>query len=178
MRRGWEGAQKAADMTNAGSVAAPAGTVTGTATAADTATSFVVTTVSIPDATDAAALRVSSAVDDVAAAAALPGTRSAPPTATYAARDGLVLPRDDPWSRSTSTAAASVAASVLNRRGNTASSTAPPALEATRGHGTRQTPLRDVAGSVVVLLRQSQGLWQTVTVARSFSDGPSQSPRL
>lgn len=124
MRRGWEGAQKAADMTNAGSVAAPAGTVTGTATDADTATSFVVTTVSIPDATDAAALRVSSAVDDVADAAAVPGTRSASPTAAHAARDGLVLPRDDPRSRATNTAAASVAATVLTRRGNTVSSTA------------------------------------------------------
>lgn len=121
MRRGREGAEKAADMTNAGSVAAPAGTVTGTPTASATATSFVVTTVSIPDATDAAALRVSSAVDDAAAAAA-PGTGSAPPAAAHAARDGL--DRDDPRSGAAHTAAASVAATVLAGPGNTATSTA------------------------------------------------------
>lgn len=144
MRRGREGAQKAADMTNAGSVAAPAGTVTGTATAADTATSFVVTTVSIPDATDAATLRVSSAVDDVTAAAAVPGTGTAPPTAAHAARDGRNLPRDDPRGGSTHTAAASVAPTVLTQRGNTASSTAAfsPGGSPSPQH---QTPSRDVA---------------------------------
>lgn len=124
MRRGREGAQKAADMTNAGSVAAPAGTVTGTPTAAATATSFIVTTVSIPDATDAAALRVASAVDDVTAAAAAPGTGSAPPAAAHAARDGFVRPGDDSRGGTAHTAASSVATAVLGWGDSMALSTA------------------------------------------------------
>lgn len=87
MRRGWEGAEKTADMTNAGSVAAPAGNVTGTTTA--TATSFVITTVSIPNATAAAAVRITSTVDDVTATTAAPGTGKAHPSAVHAAWDDL-----------------------------------------------------------------------------------------
>lgn len=116
MRRGWEGAEKTADMTNAGSVAAPC-IVTGTTTA--TATSFVITTVSIPNATAAAVVRVSSTVDDVTATTAAPGTGKAHPTAVHAAWDDLDHLGDDPRSRSAHTAAASVAASVLTLRDKT-----------------------------------------------------------
>ncbi|KAG0710058.1 hypothetical protein GWK47_023580 [Chionoecetes opilio] len=107
-------------MTNAGSVAAPAGNVTGTTTA----TSFVIATVSIPNATAAAAVRVSSAVVDVTTIAAAPGTGKVHPSAVHAAWDDLDCGGNDPRSRSAHTAAASVAASVLTPRDDRVSSPA------------------------------------------------------
>ena len=120
MRRGWEGAEKTANMTNAGSVAAPAGNVTGNTTA--NATSFVITTLSIPNATAAAAVRVSSTVNNVTSTTAAPGTGKAHPTAVHAAWDDHDRVGDDPRSRSAHSAAASVAASVLTSRDNKLSS--------------------------------------------------------